>query len=156
MAASHGRDCMTHRGQSHPDAPGPIRPLVRPKCEMRIVNWNVRTLYSSGNVAQAAREMSRRDIDIMGISETHWTGQGKMQLRDGETLVYSGREDNIHREGVGILMSKNAAACLMEWTRLSERMIQARFYSRHIKLTTIHIYAPTEEAEEQVTFEFYT
>ena len=47
----------------------------------------------------------------MEISETHWTGQGKMQLRDGETMVYSEREDSIHREGVGIFMSKDAAAC---------------------------------------------
>ena len=46
-----------------------------PKRAMRIGNWNVRTLYSSGNVAQAAREMSRRDIDIMRISET--TGRVK-------------------------------------------------------------------------------
>ena len=53
-------------------------------------------------------------------------------------------------------MSKDAAACQMEWTRLSERIIQARFYSRNIKLTIIHIYAPTEEAEEQVKEEFYT
>ncbi|EDO33893.1 predicted protein, partial [Nematostella vectensis] len=121
-----------------------------------IGNWNVRTLYSSGNVAQAAREMGKRDIDIMGISETHWTGQGKMQLRDGETMVYSGREDNIHREGVGILMSKNAAACLIEWTPWNERMIQARFYSRHIQLTIIHIYAPTEDADEHLKDEFYT
>ena len=44
----------------------------------------------------------------------------------------------------------------MEWTPLSERMIQARFYSRYIKLTIIHIYAPTEEAEEQVKDVFYT
>ena len=131
MAASLERDCVTRRGQSQPDAPGLTRSLVHPKHAMRIGNWNVRTLYRC-NVAQAAREMGKRDIDIMGISETHRTGQGKMQLKDGETMVYSGREDNIHREGVGILVSKNAAACLMELTPWNERMIQARFYSRHI------------------------
>ena len=116
---------MTRGGQSHPDAPGPARLLVHPKHAMRIGN-----------------------VDIMGISETHWIGQGKMQLRDGETMMYSGRGDNIHREGVGILMSKNEAACLMEWTPWNERMIQARFYSKHIKLTIIHIYAPTEDTDE--------
>ena len=35
-------------------------------------------------------------------------------------------------------------------------MIQARFYSRHIKLTIIHIYAPTEDTDEQLKDEFYT
>ena len=91
----------------------------------------------------------------MGISETHWTGQGTMQLADGETIIYSGRDDDNHREGVGILMSKHAAASLMEWTPISERVIQARFYSKYIKLTIIHIYAPTEDTGEQIKDEFY-
>ena len=156
MAASLERDCMTRRGQSHPDAPGPTRSLVHPKHSVRIGNWNVWRLYSCGNVAQAAREIGKRDIDIMGISETHWTGQGKMQLRDGETMVYSGREDNIHREGVGILMSQKCDSLFNEWTPWNERMIQARFYSRHIKLTIIHIHAPTEDTDEQLKDEFYT
>lgn len=111
MAASHGRDYLAHTGQSYQDTSGPIRPMVHPKHAMTIGNWNARTnLHRSGNVAQAARDMNRRDVDIMGISKTHWIGQGKMQLRNGATIVYSGRDNNIHREGVGILMSKSAAA----------------------------------------------
>ena len=56
--------------------------LVHPKRNMKIGNWNVRSLYHCtiivrGNVAQAAREMNKRGIDIMGISETHWIGQVK-------------------------------------------------------------------------------
>ena len=115
----------------------------------------MRTLYRSGNVAQAAREMTRRGIDVMGISETHWTGQEKMQLAEGETIIYYGRDDDNHREGVRKPMSKHAAGFLMEWTPISERIIQARFYSRYIKLTIIHIYAPTEDADEQTKDEFY-
>ena len=45
----------------------------------------------------------------MGISETHWTGQGKMQLGEGETIIYSGRDDDSHKEGVGVLKSKHVA-----------------------------------------------
>ena len=36
-----------------------------------------------------------------------------------------------------------------------ERIIQARFYFRYIKLTIIHIYAPTEDTDEQIKDEFY-
>ena len=39
----------------------------------------------------------------MEISETHWTGEGKVVLEGGETIIYSGRGDDNHREGVGIL-----------------------------------------------------
>ena len=51
-------------------------------------------------------------------------------------------------------MSKHAAASLMEWTSISERVIQARFYSRYIELTIIHIY-DTEDTDEQIKDEFY-
>ena len=43
----------------------------------------------------------------------------------------------------------------MEWTQISERVIQAIFYSRYTKLTIIHIYAPTEDTDEQIRDEFY-
>ena len=78
-----GRDYMKLRGQSYPDVPGLIRSLVHPKHAMRIGNWNARILLSSGNIAQTAKEMSTKDFDIIGISETHYTRQGKMQLQDG-------------------------------------------------------------------------
>ena len=52
-------------------------------------------------------------------------------------------------------MSKHAAQSLMEWTPISERVIQARFYSKYIKLTIIHVYAPTEDTDEQIKDEFY-
>ena len=146
---------MTHGSQSQQDASGLIKSLKHPKYTMKIGNWNARTLYRSANIAQAATEMTRRGIDVMGISETHWTGQGTMQLTEGKTIIYSGRDDDNHREGVGTLMSKHAAGSLMEWTPISERVIQARFYSRHTRLTIIHIYAPTEDADEQTKDEFY-
>ena len=52
-------------------------------------------------------------------------------------------------------MSKHAARSLIEWTPISERVTQVRFYSRYIKLTIIHIYAPTEDTDEQIKDEFY-
>ena len=152
---NNSKDSMTHEGQSQQDTFEQIRPLMHPKHTMKIGNWNVRTLYKSGNIIQVAREMTSRNIDIMGISETHWVGQGKIQLAEGETIIYSGREDDIHREGVGILMSKKAAKALIDWTPISERIIKARYHSKHIKLTIVHIYAPTEDADEQTKNEFY-
>jgi len=97
---------MTHGDQTQQDVPGPPRPL-HPNYKLKVGNWNVRMLYRSGNIAQAAREMKRKCIDIVGISETYWTGQGKVQLAEGETTVYSGRDVDNHRQGVSILMSKS-------------------------------------------------
>ena len=126
---------MTQGGQSQQDASRPTKPLLHPKGITKIGNWNVRTLYESANIAQGIREMAKRGIDIMGISDTYWTEHGRVQLQEGETIIYSGRQDNIHRQGIGILISRNASRALIDWSPISERIVQARFYSNHIVAT---------------------
>ena len=106
--------------------------------KLRIGNWNARTLLQGGNAAQVATEMEKQRIELMGISETHWTGQGKIQIDDGMSIIYSGRDDEIHREGVAIMMTKEAGDALIDWVPINERIIKGRFFSKHIKLTMIH------------------
>ena len=52
VAVPHRRELMTHGSQNQQDASGLIKPLVliHPKYTMKIGNWNVRTLYRSGNI----------------------------------------------------------------------------------------------------------
>jgi len=61
--------------------------------------------------------------------------------------MYSGRDDNNHGEGVGILMSQAATRALMDWTPVSERIINAKYFSKHKNLTVVYTYVPTEDAE---------
>ncbi|GFS15650.1 craniofacial development protein 2-like [Elysia marginata] len=53
------------------------------------------------------------------------------------------------------MLSKRAEAALIDWAPINERIISARFYSKHIKLTLIHAYAPTNDAEIDIKTEFY-
>lgn len=77
-----------------------------------------------------------------------------MQVAKGKTIIYSGRDDDNHREGVGVLMSASAAEDLMDWTLSSERIVQASYYSRYIKLTIyIYTHTHTEDADNQVPHE---
>ena len=83
---------------------------------MRKHNSNkiIRPVYQSG-------EVKKRGNEIMGSSETHWTGQSKVVLEEGETIIlYAGRENNNHREGVGILMSNFATRALIDWMPVNE------------------------------------
>ena len=78
---------MTQEGQIQQEALRPTKQLLHPKSITQIGNWNVRTLYQSGNIAQVAKEMTMRGSDIMGISETHWIGQGKLKLSEGDVIL---------------------------------------------------------------------
>ena len=100
-----------------------IKSLANPKKTLRIGNWNVRTLYSVGKTAQVVKEMQRYNLDVLGISECRWSGSGRLKTQTGETILYSGRDDNIHQSGVALVMTKHAAGCLESWIPVSHRIM---------------------------------
>ena len=62
VAVLHRGELMTKGSQNQEDASRLIKPLIHPKHIIKIGNWNVRTLYRSGNIARAAREMTRSEV----------------------------------------------------------------------------------------------
>ena len=69
--------------------------------------------------------------------------------------MYSGRDDEVHQHGMAIMLKKDAVKALINWTPIEERIIQARFHSRYVMLTLIHVYAPTNDVDEEVKDHFY-
>jgi len=63
--------------------------------------------------SRAAKEMDRYNISLLGMSEVRWTGTGKQRLNSGEVMIWSGRSDNIHHEGVALLVSKKHANTIL-------------------------------------------
>ena len=89
---------------------------------------------------------------MLGISECRWLGFGRLKTQTGETIIYSGRDDDVHQSGVAIIMSKKVAQCLDSWRPISEHVIKT---SHFIKTTVIQVYAPTKEADDEVKDDFY-
>ncbi|PIK34143.1 hypothetical protein BSL78_29037 [Apostichopus japonicus] len=145
---------MTPLGQSLREAQRPIGTVVTPKHSLFLGTWNVRTMYATRVASIVARERERYNIDILGLSEVTWTGAGKVRLASGDTLLYVGN-DNTHVQGVGIMLSERIVKTLIEWTPVSSRLITARFYGKHKKVTIIQVYAPTEAAVEEEKDTFY-
>ena len=122
---------------------------------IRIGCWNVRTMFSVGKTAQTVAEAKKCRVKVLGISECRWSGFGRLRTATGETMLYSGRDDNVHQSGAALLLNKETAESLLDWNPRSDRIITARFNSKCIKTTCVQVYAPTNDAEPEVKDEFY-
>ena len=128
--------------------------VASPKIVMKVGCWNVRTMFAAGKLEEVSREMNNYGLDILGISEARWTGSGKTVGPQGEVILYSG-DDRNHERGVAVMVNKKIAGSIMEWNACGDRLIKVRFFSKHIKMTVIQCYAPTNEAKLEEKEKFY-
>ncbi|KAK2716511.1 hypothetical protein QYM36_006863 [Artemia franciscana] len=103
---------------------------------------------------QVLREMKQYNIDILALSGISWKGVGQETLDHGYVQLYSG-EDNHHQAGVGLMMSPAACRPMLKWTPINERILVARFATKHTMLSVIVCYAPANEADDDVKDSFY-
>ena len=121
---------------------------------MKFATWNVQTLNDCAKGIKLAKEMDRYKIDVLGVAECRYTGSDRITIEDKHVL-YSGRDDNRHYQGVALFCSSFAARCLISWEPINERLLVARFRSRSAKLSVVMCYAPTEAADDGVKDNFY-
>ncbi|PIO74689.1 7 transmembrane receptor [Teladorsagia circumcincta] len=131
---------ITHLGGFVTDAP--ILNLFFSPKNKTYVGHNVRTLNRTGSLAQLLHGFDNYRLDILGISEVCWKGNGRRNS-DNETILFSGHEDK-HEEGVGFVLNRKAANALNGWKPIKEKIIIARFATRHTRITIMQLYAPTK------------
>ena len=90
---------------------------TRDRC-LQIGTWNVRTVYQPGKFENLIQEMQNINLDILRISETHWTEEGKI-IPENHTMTYSCGEN--HRDGVGIVMKNSVAQSMMGFWATSDK-----------------------------------
>lgn len=111
-------------------------------------------MYETGKQAEVIREMRNNKLQLLGISECRWTDFGNNTTNSGEAIIYSGRRNGKHHEGLAIVLSKVAARSLIEYHPVSKRMIRARLNTKPIKTSVIQVYS-TNEVEDEVKLDFY-
>ena len=86
---------MNGSGESRKKTTGRTMEILNAKTQARLGFWNVRTMFEMGKLAQVTSEMNRYKLHFLGVSESRWTGSGRQRTGTGETVLYSGRDDNM-------------------------------------------------------------
>jgi exonuclease III len=60
---------------------------------MRFGTWNVRSLCKLGSLITVARELSRYQLDLVGVQEVRWDKGGT--VRAGEYICFYGKETKV-------------------------------------------------------------
>lgn len=123
---------MNAGDENHKDVTSRMGEDLNTKTKIRLGHWNVRTMYEKGKLAQVTPEMRQFNLHVLGVRESRWAGSGKIGTNSGETVLYAGMDDNLHHEGVAIILRKGVERCLMEWKPISNRMMSARLKGKHI------------------------
>ena len=81
-----------------------------------------------GKLEVVKQEMTRVNIDILGISELRWTRMGKFNS-DDHYIYYCGQE-SLSRNGVAIRVNKRVQNAVHRYNLENDRMITVHFQGK--------------------------
>ena len=80
---------------------------------------------NQGKLKVVKQEMTRVNIEILGISELKWTGMGEFNS-DNHYIYYCGQE-SLRRNGVAIIVNKRIQNAVLGCNLKNNRMISVYF-----------------------------
>ena len=92
------------------------------------------------------QEMTRVNVDILGISELKWLGMGEFNWDD--YYIYYCEQESLIRDGVAIIVNNRVQNTVLGCNLKNKRMISVRFQGKPFNIMIIQVYAPTSNAEE--------
>ena len=101
---------------------------------------------NQGKLEVVKQEMARMNIDIIGISELKWTGQGEFNS-DDHCIYFCGQE-SLRRNGVDIIVNETVQNAVLGCNLKNDRLISVHFQSKPLNIVVMQVYALTSNAEE--------
>ena len=101
---------------------------------------------NQGKLDMVKQEMTRVNIDILGISELKWMEMGEFNS-DGHYIYYFGPESH-QRNGVALIINKRVQNAVLGYNFKNDRTTSVRFQGKPFNITVIQVYATTTSAKE--------
>ena len=88
-----------------------------------------------GKLEVVKQEMTRVNVDILGISKLRWTGMGEFNS-DDHYFCYCGQE-SLRRNGVAIMVNKRVRNAVLGCNLKNDKMISVHFQGKPLTITVI-------------------
>ena len=93
---------------------------------------------NQGKLEVGKQEMTRVNVDILGISKLKWTGMGEFNS-DDHCIYYYGQE-SLRRNRVAIMVNKRVRNAVLGCNLKNDRMNSVRFQGKPFNITVIQAY----------------
>ena len=108
---------------------------------------------NQGTLEMVRQEMTRVNIDILGINKLKWIGMG--EFNSDEHYIYYCGQESLRKNGIAIIVNKRVQNAVLGCNLKNDRMISVHLQGKPFNITAIQAYAPASNAEEAVIECFY-
>ena len=109
-------------------------------------------MLRKGKLANVVREMRRSRLEILGLSEVRWKGNGDF-YSEGVRVIYSGGEES--QRGVALLFEEKIARHVKTIERHGDRLIMVTIEADPMDLVILQVYMPTSSHTEEEVDKMY-
>ena len=108
---------------------------------------------NQGKSEVVKREMTKVNVNILGIRELRWTRMG--EFKSDDHYIYYCEQEFLRRNGVAIMVNERVQNAVLGCNLKNDRMISVHFQGKPFNITIIQVYTPTSNAEEAEVEQFY-
>ena len=112
----------------------------------------MRTRRKAGKLHLLLSELEANDVDIAGLREIRWQGEGHSQSGDN-TVIFSGGIRG--QGGVAVILNKKLRGSTISYNLVSDGILVVRLAMRPVNVTVIQVYVPTTTNSEEELDTFY-